>query len=73
VRGQRIAQYLKPLLGLTYRLTLPTKAELLGDNVMTLMDRTTTLYAEQLGIEPTAIAHGHRALVQELFGDNRER
>jgi hypothetical protein len=67
-----MAQYLKPLLGLAYCLTLPTKAELLGDEVITLMDRMSTRYAEQLGIAPTAIGDGHRALVQELFSDDND-
>jgi hypothetical protein len=66
---KRVAQFLKPLLALAYRLTLPTKAELLGDDVITLMDRMSARYAEQLGIEPAAISDGHRALVEELFRD----
>ena len=63
----RIAQFLKPLTVLAYRLTLPTKAELLGDDVITLMDGMGARYAEKLGIEPAAISKGHRALVEELF------
>jgi hypothetical protein len=67
---KRIAQYFKPLLALAHRLTLPTRTELLGDGVITLMDRMSVRYAEQLGIEPAAISDSHWALVQELFRED---
>jgi hypothetical protein len=66
----RIAQYLRPIAVLAYRLTLPTKAELLGDDVITLMDGMSARYAKKLGIEPAAISDGHRALVAELFRED---
>jgi hypothetical protein len=46
---------------------LPTKAELLGDEVVAIMDGMSARYAEKLGIKPAAISDGHRALVEELF------
>jgi hypothetical protein len=67
---KRIAHHLKPLLALAYRLTLPTKVELLGDNVVALMDRMSVHYAKRLGIEPGAISCSHRSLVQELFRED---
>jgi hypothetical protein len=48
-------------------LTLPTKAELLGDDVITLMDGMSARYADKLGINPETISDGHRALVIKLF------
>lgn len=65
----RIAQHLKPMAELAYRLTLPTKTELLGDDVITLMDGMNARYAEKLCMDPTAISDGHRALVSELFSE----
>jgi hypothetical protein len=49
------------------RPSLPTKAELLGDDVITVMDRMSARHAEQFGIDPAAISGGDRALVEELF------
>lgn len=64
---QRIAQFLKPLTVLAYQLTLPTKNELLGDDVITLMDAMSSRYAGSMGIVPAAISKGHRAVIEELF------
>jgi hypothetical protein len=63
----RIAQHLRPIAELVYHLTLPTKAELLGDDVITLMDGMSARYADKLGINPETISDGHRALVIKLF------
>jgi len=64
---QRIRKYLKPLTILAYQLTLPTNGELIGDNVITLMDAMSTRYATSMNIDPAAISAGHRALIAELF------
>lgn len=63
----RIAQYLKPLAELAYRLTLPTREELLGDDVSAAMTAMSGSYAARLGIDPAEIVRGHRALVETLF------
>jgi hypothetical protein len=64
----RISQFLKPLSVLAYQLTLPSKAELLGDDVIMLMDGMSKRYAGSIGIDAAAIRDGHQALVEELFG-----
>lgn len=69
---KRIAQHLKPLLAMAYRLTLPTKAELLGDGVITLMDRMSVRYAKPLGVEPSTISDSHLSLVREQFREDAE-
>ena len=70
---QRITRYLKPLAELAYRLTLPTKDELLGDDVMRVIDAMSTSYDERLGIEPAAIEAGHRALIEAVSRRTRYR
>lgn len=64
---KRITQYLKPLAELAYRLTLPTKEELLGDDVMSVIEAMSASYGERLGINPVKIVSAHRALVEALF------
>lgn len=64
---KRLIQYLKPLAELACRLTLPTKDELLGDDVMAIMSSMSESYCDRLGVDPAAIAAGHRALVNALF------
>ncbi|MDQ6436324.1 hypothetical protein RB623_19880 [Mesorhizobium sp. LHD-90] len=69
---KRITQYLKPVAELAYRLTLPTKEELLGDDVMSVMEAMSTSYGDRLGIEPAEIVNSHRALVKTLFRDGAQ-
>lgn len=66
----RIAVHLIPIAKLAYRLTLPTKDELLGSSVVTLMEGMSARYAKKLGIEPTSISNSHKALVAELFRES---
>lgn len=63
----RIQQYSKKLAERTYLLTLPTKAEFLADSVMAIVDHMNERYALKLGIDPTKLVAGHRALVDQLF------
>jgi hypothetical protein len=48
---KRLSQYLKPLAERAYRVTLPTKEELLGDDVIAVMAAMSTSYGERLGVE----------------------
>lgn len=64
---KRISQYLKPLAQLAYRLTLPTKEELLGDDVVAVMAAMSASYGKRLGIDAATIIGGHRVLVETLF------
>lgn len=66
---ERITRYLKPIADLAYRLTLPTKDELLGVDVVTLMEGMSASYAVRLGIAPEHIIAGHRSVVEGLFKD----
>lgn len=64
---QRISQFLKPLTVLAYQLTLPSKGELSGDDVIRLMDAMSIRYAESMGVDPAAISKGHGAVIDRLF------
>ncbi|MGH6922842.1 MAG: hypothetical protein ACRED5_03635 [Propylenella sp.] len=66
---ERITRYLTPMTDLAYRLTLPTKEELLGVDVMTVMEGMSASYAERLGITPEHIIAGHRSVVEGLLKD----
>jgi hypothetical protein len=63
----RIKRLLGQVAQCTYRLTLPTRIELLGADVIKLMDGMSAQYADRLGISHQAVSNGHRALVAELF------
>lgn len=67
---KRIRQHLKPLVEIAYRLTLPSKDELLGEHVIRVMDAMSESYAERLGVDPAAIVSAHRAQVEALFREN---
>ncbi|WP_354540790.1 hypothetical protein, partial [Roseovarius sp. MBR-6] len=67
IEKTRITKHLGPIASYAYTMTLPTKAELLGDDVMTIIEGMNARYAEKLGIEPAAIENGHRSLVENLF------
>lgn len=64
---ERLGRYLKPLAEVAYRLTLPTKEELLGDDVTTIMDGMSASYGERMGLTSVAITDGHRLFVEALF------
>lgn len=63
----RIKKLLGQVAQCTYRLTLPTKMELVGADVSKLMDRMSAQYAGRLGVSREAIANGHKAFVAEVF------
>ncbi len=67
IEKTRITKHLSPIASYAYTMTLPTKAELLGEDVMTIIEGMNARYAEKLGIEPAAIENGHRSLVENLF------
>lgn len=70
----RISQFLQPLTVLAYQLTLPTRGELMGADVITIMDAMSTRYAESMGIDPSAISKGHRAVIEVLSaGQGRQQ
>ncbi|MDW4499148.1 hypothetical protein R5H30_14220 [Sulfitobacter sp. D35] len=71
IEKTRITKYLGPIASYAYTMTLPTKAELLGDDVMTIIEGMNARYAEKLGIEPTAIENGHRSFVENLFAPDQ--
>ena len=63
----RLERFLNPLLEKVCRLTLPTKEELVGDDVMTLMEGMSLHHAGRLGIPPEAVVSGHRSFISEIF------
>lgn len=66
-KDAQLAARLEPIASKTYLLTLPSEAELLGDDIKTCMERMDARYAEQLGLEPITIAARHQAIVRGLF------
>ena len=64
----RIEKLLKPLARTAFLLTLPSKDELLADDIVSVMDRMSESYAEALKIDAAAIRNDHRILVEETFG-----
>ena len=63
----RLERLLIPLLEKVCRFTLSTKEELIGDNVITLMEGMSVHHAERLGIAPDAVVSGHRRFIGEIF------
>ncbi len=63
----RLERLLKPLLEKVCRLTLPSEKELVGDDVMALMEGMSAHHAKRLGITPEAVVEGHRSFVREIF------
>ena len=58
------------LLEKMYRLTLPTKEELLSSEVMAVIDAMNKLHAHRLSILPETVTQGHRRFVEGLFHGN---
>ncbi|TQE99092.1 MAG: hypothetical protein FKY71_10405 [Spiribacter salinus] len=56
----------------TFSLTLPSKEELLSEDILHVMDGMSNRYAAQLNIEPVAIREGHRELVYKTFARTHE-
>ena len=63
----RLERYLNPLLEKVCRLTLPTIDELVGEDVIALMEVMSARHAKRLGIAPDAVVNGHRSFVREIF------
>lgn len=63
----RLTAMLEPLAQKTYLLTLPSTEELLGDDIVTFMERMNARYGQQLGVDPKTIAARHRAIAGSLF------
>lgn len=61
-----ISKHMAPIASYAYRMTLPTKVELLSDDVMTIIHGMNARYAEKLGIEMAAIENAHLLFVQGL-------
>ena len=63
----RLERFLKPLLEKVCLVTLPTKEELVGEDVMTLMEGMSAHHSERLGIASEAVVSGYRSFVVEIF------
>jgi len=63
----RIEKQIKPIARTAFLLTLPSKDELLAEEIVSVMDRMSESYAEELNIDAVAIRNGHRTLVEETF------
>lgn len=63
---KRLNQFLKPLAERVYHITLPTKEELLGEDVIQAMEAMSANYGKRLVIDPETIVASHRALVAAL-------
>lgn len=63
----RIEGLLKPMMKTTFLLTLPSKDEVLAEEIISVMDQMNKSYVVPLGINPLQILNGHRALVEETF------
>ncbi len=63
----RITKYLSPIASYAYCMTLPTKKELLGEDVMAIINFMSARYAERIGVDPEAIRNGHQSFVEALF------
>ena len=64
---ERLERLLKPLLEKVCRFTLPTEEELVGADVMALMEGMSVHHAKRLGIAPEAVVSGHGSFVREIF------
>lgn len=63
----RLERHLNPLLEKVCRFTLPSKEELVGEEVMTLMEGMSAHHAKRLGIAPEAVVNGYRSFVGGIF------
>jgi len=70
-KAERIRKLLIPLVQKTFLLTLPSKAELLSDQIMNVIDRMNDRYAKALRLDAAAMRAGHNALVEEVFSSAR--
>jgi hypothetical protein len=58
---QHLEKYLRPHIVALYQLTLPSRAELLGETVLDIMDRMSAVYGPVMGVG--SVAEAHRASV----------
>ena len=63
----RLERYLKPLLKKVCLFTLPTKEELVGEDVIRVMEGMSANHSERLGIASEAVVSGYRSFVREIF------
>ena len=63
----RLERFLNPLLEKVCRFTLPSKEELVGADVMRLMEAMNAHHSKRLGIAPEAVVSGYRSFVREIF------
>ena len=63
----RLKRLLNPLLEKVCRFTMPTKEELVGEDVMKLMEGMSARHSERLGIASEAVVSGYRNFVREVF------
>jgi len=68
---ERLTRYVKPLAELTYVLTLPTKAELLGKDVTRIMSAMSELYGKRLGVDAAKIEQAHQTMVNSLLSTSQ--
>jgi hypothetical protein len=57
----------KPLADLAYRLTLPTKTELLSPSILVVMRAMGEKYGHRLGVDGSVIERAHREMVEALL------
>lgn len=63
----KLEPYVQRLVEPAYKLTLPTREELLGAPVERVMQAMSDHYAQALGIDPSAMTSGHRKTVASMF------
>lgn len=68
VQRKLLHGYLTDVATNAYVMTLPSKEELLSEQVMKVMASMSESYGAQLGLDLDAIRTGHRRLVASLFG-----
>jgi len=66
----RIENLIKPLVRNCFLLTLPSKDELLSDDIMGIIDRMSESYASGLGVDRLAISEGYKKLVEDVFSSS---
>jgi hypothetical protein len=64
----RLQKFLMPLAEPLYKLSLPTREEVLGVPVETVMHAMSNHYAQALGIDPSLVSSSHQRTVASLFG-----
>ena len=68
---ERIEDRLKTMARTAFMLTLPSRTELLADDIVSVINQMNESYASAMGIDPTTITNGHRSLVAKSFEENQ--